>query len=329
MLSSWFYIIVLAVFAVAAAVAKHFGARYVTTTPAARNGRSFVKFARQASSDSGPTVSLVIPCYNEAARLPPMLDETIKFCVGVTARCTSDEASRQHGLFADFELVVVDDCSTDGTCAVVERYQKKYPDVLIRLVKVTPNHGKGYAVRQGFFASSGDYVLMVDGDNATKIDDLCKLFKALRGGKRAAGVMPPVIAAGSRAHLEQQSVASRTLGRTLLMKAFHLVVNVAFTVGTCGGVCNVHDTQCGFKLFDRRVCEILFVNNRLERWAFDVEIFILAKYIGLGAVEVAVAWDEIPGSKMNIRGMVQMGIECLLMCFTYSLGFWPVKYTTA
>lgn len=257
-----------------------------------------------------------------------MLEQTLAYCMEAKQKCVDDAVSRAEGLFADFEIVVVDDCSRDKTADVVTTFAAKHPEAVIKLIRVNPNRGKGHAVRRGFFESSGDYVLMADGDNATQIADVSKLFKALRKPLPATGVPQhhslPVIAIGSRAHLEQKAIANRTFFRTVLMKAFHLVVAVTYFFGTRGSVCHLRDTQCGFKLFDRRVTEVLFLNNRLERWAFDVEILLLARRRGLKVAEVPVRWEEIPGSKVRLRGMVEMGLECLLMCFTYSLGIWRI-----
>lgn len=271
----------------------------------------------------GPMLSFVVPCYNEEERLPPMLEETTKFAIDAVRRCTSAEIAVAEGLFSDFEIIVVNDCSTDNTKVVVEKFKARFPTIKVRMIDVKPNHGKGFAVRQGFFAAHGDYVLMVDGDNATKISDVTRLFQALRGSA-STRKSPPMIALGSRAHLEKDSIAKRTFGRTLLMKAFHFVVTVTYFVCT-GTSCEFRDTQCGFKLFDRRACELVFVNARLERWAFDVELLLLAQKFGLRGKEVPVNWEEIPGSKVRVMGMVQMGLECALMCLAYPLGFWTVK----
>ena len=312
----------LGLIAAAVLTARHVGQRYATTRPTA--DKKYTQFRRRGQ---GPTLSIVIPCYNEEERLPPMLTETIDFCERTVKECTSDDVAKKEGLFSDYEILVVDDCSKDNTIKVAEKIRDDAPKKLeldkhLRIVRVNPNHGKGFAVRTGFFEASGDYVLMADGDNATKIDDTRALFKALRGPD-AKGA--PVIAIGSRAHLEEESMATRTLSRTILMKAFHLVVAVSYFCGTLGKVCHLRDTQCGFKLFNRRVCSDVFNNNRLERWAFDVELLLLAQRFGLGVAECAVKWAEIPGSKVNVKGMAQMGLECLLMCFTYPLRFWPIK----
>lgn len=370
------------IFLLSAATAYFVGSRY--TTSDAPKGKLSV-FAnsynnnnnnnddRLGSSVSGskdntaryaPCLSIVIPCYNEEERLPIMLDQTIKFCKDTVDECRNladAEKSRQLGHFGDFEIIVVDDCSKDNTVGVFEKYKKAHPGSKLLIVSVKPNRGKGFAVRSGFLAASGDYVLMADGDGATKINDVCKLLSNIRTTlvsestcdgsnstnnnnsnvaaassssscvvrssgdvKKSERYKHAFIAVGSRAHLEDEAIAQRTIFRTILMKAFHLVVQVTYLCGTRGSVCHIHDTQCGFKLFDRRLCEPIFLNNRLERFAFDVELLICAKRLGLKVVEVPVNWKEIPGSKVNMKAMAQMGLDCLLMCFTYGLGFWGV-----
>ena len=327
MLDLWTCIGVLAaLFALATGIAYHYSRRYFTTRPKA--------FAAQAAfavdHKKGPSLSIVVPCYNEEERLPPMLKQTLEFCKEAVAECVDDAASRKLGLFSAFEIVVVDDCSKDGTAKVVEKFQADNKDQTIRLVRVNPNRGKGHAVRTGFFEATGDYVLMADGDNATQISDVKALFRSLRqpltdAARHMRGKVPPVIAVGSRAHLQDKSMANRTFVRTVLMKLFHFVVDVTYFIGTRGTICQTRDTQCGFKLFDRRVCKPLFLSNRLERFAFDVELLVVANRCRYGVAEVPVRWEEIPGSKVNLRAMVQMGLECLLMCFTYGLGIWGVK----
>jgi dolichyl-phosphate beta-glucosyltransferase len=238
-------------------------------------------------------------------------------CLAFIAECKKGKPSGQT--FEGFEIIVVDDHSTDLTHHVAESRLRNC-GVPFRILKMNPNRGKGFAVRNGFFAANGDYVLMVDGDNATTFGDVAKLWEAMAAHKGAVS-----IAIGSRAHLEKKSIASRTLARTILMKLFHAVVAVTYFIGTGGSLCRLKDTQCGFKLFHRKDCEVLFLNNRLERWAFDVELLIVAERLKIGVVEVPVQWEEIPGSKVRVMGMVQMGLECLLMCFAFPSGTWKIK----
>jgi dolichyl-phosphate beta-glucosyltransferase len=153
-----------------------------------------------------------------------------------------------------------------------------------------------------------------DADGATTFPDLAKLEEAMAGVERAGqGVI-----CGSRAHLEDESIASRTVLRTVLMVGFHACVWI-FAVKT------VKDTQCGFKLIKRKTAEIIFNTLHIERWAFDVEMLkVLVKFtntifemhkfdlqvaemLGIPLGEVSVRWQEIEGSKLSpIRDAIQM-----------------------
>ncbi|CUG89608.1 dolichyl-phosphate beta-glucosyltransferase (asparagine-linked glycosylation protein 5), putative [Bodo saltans] len=304
------------------AIARHFGLKYHTTPASALASKTLRKFRNFGTA---PTLSVVIPCYNEEDRLPLML----KDCVAYISKL--DAARRAGGggscAFRDVELVIVDDCSKDKTINVATKYLDEVNSkrtaseaILFSIVRVNPNRGKGYAVRVGSLAASGDLVLMADGDNATQFSDVERLAARMTPGGKGKTVH---VAVGSRAHLEKDSVATRTFFRTVLMKIFHLVVNVTYTATTWKW-CHIRDTQCGFKLFRRAELEKIFLNSRIERWAFDVEILLLASLFNLRVIEVPVTWQEIPGSKVNFKGMAQMGLECLLMCFVYPLGFWRI-----
>ena len=128
------------------------------------------------------------------------------------------------------------------------------------------------------------------------------------------------IALGSRAHLQDDAVANRSFFRNILMHGFHLFVNIL------GGIDEIKDTQCGFKLFTRSAAEEIFTNLNIERWAFDVEIFIIAKYLSIPTVEVAVNWEEIDGSKLvPIYSWMEMAKDLFMIRIRYVLGAWSVK----
>lgn len=313
-------IIILAMFAcLVSLVARHYAMKY-TTTPRTKLLSKVLRSFRHPNCCS-PTLSVVIPCYNEEQRLPSMLADCAAYVSALEGR---PEANRA---FRDVEFIVVDDCSRDRTVQVATSFfdgqnaarSKAGKDpILYSIESVRPNHGKGFAVRTGFLAASGDLVLMADGDNATKFADVEKLAARLHQDSSLDVVV------GSRAHLEDDSIASRTLFRTILMKVFHVVVHVTYSVVTWRR-CQIRDTQCGFKLFRRAPSEDVFLNSRLERWAFDVEVLMLLSIFGMRVAEVPVTWQEIPGSKVNFKGMAQMGLECLLMCFAYPSGMWRLK----
>ncbi|KAH9527514.1 dolichyl-phosphate beta-glucosyltransferase, partial [Dermatophagoides farinae] len=122
------------------------------------------------------------------------------------------------------------------------------------------------------------------------------------------------IAIGSRAHLEQESIAQRSLFRTILMWGFHFIVWLLT-------VKSAHDTQCGFKMFPRTIAQILFTHTHIERWAFDVELLLLAERLRLPIGEIPVEWTEIEGSKIvPVFSWLQMGIDVSLIFWNYTIG---------
>ncbi|OQR87398.1 dolichyl-phosphate beta-glucosyltransferase, partial [Thraustotheca clavata] len=127
-----------------------------------------------------------------------------------------------------------------------------------------------------------------------------------------------VVVCGSRAHLESEAIATRHPLRNFLMYGFHLIVSML-----C--VNSIHDTQCGFKLFDRRAAQLLFPPQHIERWGFDVELLYIAYKRKIPCKEVAVRWTEIPGSKLDVAAAtLSMLREMILIPLCYNLGVWRI-----
>lgn len=145
------------------------------------------------------------------------------------------------------------------------------------------NVGKGAAVRVGMENAYGKYILMADSDGATDISDLEHLFMYMHHMEIEAdnGLHrgPAGIVVGSRAHLAKDSIAQRAFYRTILMKGFHLLVMLFATR-------NVQDTQCGFKLFTKEAAELIFPYMHTRRWAFDIEMIVIAESLGIPIKEV-------------------------------------------
>ena len=221
--------------------------------------------AGAGATASPPYLSLVVPAYNEADRLPTMLDEALgdlearagRQARGAGADGACAEGMPQGGDFT-YEVVVVDDGSRDATAAVVEEYAaRRGLGGALRCLRLARNGGKGCAVRRGMLAAAGALVLMVDADGATAIADVARLeaelYEGLRtssaGGGRAR-VRPREIgerfgiAVGSRAHLQSKAMVERSVHRNLLMQAFHALVEICSRT-------TVKDTQCGFKVGGR------------------------------------------------------------------------------
>lgn len=209
----------------------------------------------------------MIPAYNERGRIP----STIK---------AVQEYLAHFG--QSYEIIVVDDGSSDGTPEFVREIAASSGD--IRLVSYGKNMGKGYAVRQGVYASCGDYVIFSDADLSAPIEELPKLFEALRNGYD--------IAIGSRAAKGAQLEIHQPLYRELGGKGLNLAIQTLAVPG-------IKDTQCGFKLFRGEVARDIFSRSFLTGWGFDVELLYLARRHGYTTAEIPVRWHHVDGSKIH------------------------------
>ena len=299
------------------------GGAAAAAAAAAEKLRAFGSIFDEPSLD----ISFVVPMYNEEERLPIMMEEALAYAV----------ARREAQPAWTCEFVLVDDGSKDTTVALATEIGRRHRAAVgaagfaacsVRVLRLAVNHGKGGAVRKGMLRARGALLLMVDADGATKFADLEQLEASLeqqpQGGGGGGGLRSQ-IAVGSRAHLAETSKASRSLFRTVLMHGFHLFV------GLVSGVKGVEDTQCGFKLFTRRVGRRLFPSQHIERWAFDVELLFLASRCGAGPVrEVAVNWSEIDGSKLDVvSDSIKMARDLLLIRFCYLTTLWALDERAA
>ncbi len=212
--------------------------------------------------------SVVIPAYNEAARLPRYLREVVGYFDG------RDEP---------YEVLVVDDGSADDTGRGVRELSRVHPSVA--LVSFPENRGKGRAVRAGMRLAHGALRLMADADGATPIVEVKRLEAAIQTGAD--------LAVGSRARPDPSVARQTRRHRRVAGHVFNLVARGL-------GVGDVMDTQCGFKLFRGPVADDLFGALRTEGFGFDVEILLLARRRGYRVVEVAVNWADQPGSKVGV-----------------------------
>lgn len=259
------------------------------------------------SIDDDPTVDLtvVIPAYEEEKRLPKMLDECMEYL----------ENRSKSGDFT-YEVIVVSDGSQDGTVSLALKYSKKYTANKLRVLELIENRGKGGAVRIGMLSSRGKYLLFADADGATKFSDYAKLEESLASITTDWTVNAVIV--GSRAHMEDEAIATRTFFRTFLMHGFHFLVWLF-------AVKSIRDTQCGFKLLTRSAAKRLFKSLHVERWAFDVELLYIAEKLKIPIKEVAVTWTEIEGSKLSpFWSWLQMGIDLFLIWFRYLCGAWDI-----
>jgi len=246
-------------------------------------------------------LTVVVPAYNETERLPEMLASTI-------AHLTTLKVKRT------FEIVIVDDGSSDDTSAAALKLTAKYPKCDIRVVTLEKNLGKGGAVRHGMLFGGGERLLMVDADDASRFSDLEDLWKAMDkiAPDHGAGVV-----VGSRAHLvKTEAVVKRSLLRNILMYGLHTILRIV-------GVGHIRDTQCGFKLFSRAAAQQIFPAQHLPTWIFDVELLLLAKQLRIPVAEVPIQWHEVAGSKLNVvSASLQMLRDLLIVRANHLLGRW-------
>ncbi|XP_061595346.1 dolichyl-phosphate beta-glucosyltransferase-like [Cololabis saira] len=252
-------------------------------------------------------LSVVIPAYNEELRMPVMLDEAMEYL---------EKRQKQNPSFT-YEVIVVDDGSKDKTTEVALRYTRKYSADKIRVLTLVQNRGKGGAVRMGTLSSRGKFILMADADGATRFCDVEKVEAGLKDLN--PGPENLAISCGSRAHLEKDSVAQRSMFRTFLMYGFHFLVWFFCVRG-------IQDTQCGFKLFTREAALKTFSSLHVERWAFDVELLYIAQCYKIPIAEVAVNWTEIEGSKLvPFWSWLQMGRDLVFIRLRYITGAWKLQ----
>lgn len=239
--------------------------------------------------------------------VPVMLDETLEF---LEERCKKVSSFK-------YEIIIVSDGSKDKTVDVGLRYSKTYGTQKVRVLELIENRGKGGAVRLGILSARGKYLLFADADGATKFSDYTKLETSMM--KLVPDWRNDAIVIGSRAHLEQEAIATRSFFRTILMHGFHLLVWIF-------AVRKVRDTQCGFKLMTRSAARSIFYIMHVERWAFDVEMLHIAQTYRMPLEEVAVKWTEIDGSKVTpFWSWLQMGRDLILIWLKYTSGAWRIE----
>jgi dolichyl-phosphate beta-glucosyltransferase len=215
-----------------------------------------------------PRWSVIIPAYNEAARLPRYLKDVLAY---FEAR---DES---------YEVIVVDDGSEDGTADRVREVAAGRPGVIVHALD--RNRGKGHAVRAGMARAVGELRLMADADGATPIAEVARLEAAVTAGAD--------LAVGSRVLEDPAVIREVRAHRKLSGHVFNFLLRRL-------GAAPVLDTQCGFKLFRGVVAAALFPQLTTDGFGFDVELLMLAKRRGFRVAEVAVNWADQPGSKVRV-----------------------------
>lgn len=213
-------------------------------------------------------LSIIIPAYNEARRLPSTLDAILNYL--------------QHKLW-DAEIIVVNDGSNDDTARVVRRFSARHP--IVRLIDNSNKQGKGGCIRDGMLQASGGVMLFTDADNSTPIEDADKLLAELCGGAD--------IAIGSRWVNRRLQLVPQPWYRRLNGRVYNLLLRAILGL-------DYKDTQNGFKAFSRKAAEAIFPLQRISGWGFDAEDLFLAKKFGFVVSEVPVEYNYCAdGSKIH------------------------------
>jgi dolichyl-phosphate beta-glucosyltransferase len=214
-----------------------------------------------------PELSIVVPAYNEEARLPATLRRIAEY---LRARACSAE------------VIVVDDGSRDRTADVARSFVAELPS--LRVLPNGVNRGKGFSVRRGALEARGRIILFTDADLSAPIEEADKLFAALANADVAIGSRGL-----DRSLIEVHETPFREFAGIIFNKIVRILLFLPFV-----------DTQCGFKAFLREPCRILFEQQRIERFGFDPELLFLAKRHGLRAAEIPVRWAHSPATRVSM-----------------------------
>lgn len=252
--------------------------------------RSAPDFLRPLQGSGDIALSIVIPAYNEQKRIEACIRRIRDYMSGF-----------RHG----YEIIVVDDGSADATAEVVEGLKSEIPEIV--MISYPDNMGKGHAVRQGMLASKGEFALLSDADLAAPIEELEKLAAAIDEGFD--------ISIGSRALPDSILTHHQPRYRELGGRALNLIVRLLAVPG-------IMDTQCGFKLFNRKAVQAIFPYCFVSGFAFDVEVLHLARRQGLKIKETPIRWAHQSGSKVRpFSDGVKIAVDALKIRFhRYQLG---------
>lgn len=229
------------------------------------------------NSQSEPChLSVIVPAYNEEQRLSRSLPVILEYLRRQTYT---------------WEVVLVDDGSHDRTSDVANSFDEPG----IRVLRNSPNRGKGYSIRRGMTEARGQWRLFSDADLSTPIEELDKFWPYTEHGYS--------VVIGSRALPESDLAVRQPKSREFIGRVFNTAVQTFLVPGLC-------DTQCGFKLFSAEAANAVFPRQTLHGFAFDVEILMIAQKLGFKIKEAPVKWINDPGSKVStlsgIKGFVDL-----------------------
>lgn len=251
------------------------------------------KDATVESSGARPFISIIIPAYNEEKLIEDTLRQVTEFF-----------ETKPYS----YEVLVVDDGSRDRTVELVRGFGASTRGFPIQVLENVRNRGKGFSVRKGFRAATGEYACFSDADLSTPIVDIDKLLKWLEDGFD--------VAIGSRALKDSKVDLHQPWWREIMGKTFNKFVQVVAIKG-------IKDTQCGFKCFSRKAYSEVFKRQSIDGFGFDVEALFIARKLGFKIKEVPVTWVNRIESRVNpFLHPIQMLAELVLIRFRDLMGLY-------
>lgn len=224
-------------------------------------------------------LSIIIPAFNEEERITPTLRSLSRFLRGLGLR---------------YEILVVDDGSTDGTVALIKHLGEDIPH--LRCVRCAENRGKGHAVRVGMLAAVGEVRVMYDADGSMPVAELPKILAPIFAGHAD-------IAIGSRYSKGALTQAAQPWWRVAWSRIANRIVRRSLVEG-------IRDTQCGFKAFSAEAAQAVFTRATIDGWAFDLEALALASRLGFSIAECGVIWRDDERSRISpVRDFLSVARE--------------------
>lgn len=237
-------------------------------------------------------LSVIIPAFNEEGRIAKTLTHALDYL-----------ARQQY----QSEIIVVSDGSTDGTTDIVSKLQKE--NASLKLLDYATNMGKGYAVKQGVKLASGKWMLFMDADDSTTIEEIERLWPVSEREK---------IVFGARIDTAQTRVI-QPLKRKIVSRLSNWLIRKALKT-------DIIDTQCGFKLFEMKIAKSIFDRLTIYRFGFDMEIVAIAKANKLNVAVVAVNWTNVVGSKVRaLRDLKRSLVDLVVIKDNYQKGIYKLK----
>lgn len=218
-------------------------------------------------------LSVIVPAYNEAKNLETNIN---KF---------NEYLAKQN---YDYEIIIINDGSIDNTKTVAEKIAQK--NLLIKIIDNEKNLGKGQSIKKGFELAQGKYKMFLDADNATSIDHLDLVWPEIDKGHD--------IVIGSRNHRDVPG-AYQKIKQPLWKRSLGISGNLLIQALTIPGI---WDTQCGFKIFSQEALEKILPKQTIKRWAFDVELLVLARKNNFKISKIPVVWENSNNSRVGIKG---------------------------